>query len=118
MILNHQLFYNMEDIILKTVHSKSTTNRDKKTNISYTNNQLRIYIPKIIDIFKLGDEISVIKSLEGFIIKKSGIDNKSRRKFLNTRAINLSNKQPEILDLEGSYQLEVINEDSLKLIKI
>ncbi len=94
----------------------STSTWNNKTYRTSINN-IKVYIPLSINIFKVGDVYNVNKTIEGFIIKRSGIDSKRHVKFAKNRTIILDGSM-DCNEHEGEYEIEVLDEDTLKLIKI
>lgn len=79
---------------------------------------IKIYIPKAIKIFD-NSKIIINKVLEGFIVKKSCIDDCRSTNFPKDNILYLSSiNNDRYGDIEGNYTIEIEDEDTLKLIRI
>jgi hypothetical protein len=102
---------------LKTFISKSGSSfKIKSSSIihNYITNIIKLYIPKDLDIFKPDEELVVRRTLEGFLIRKATIDDRKTIKFNHKRFITLGSTN----DIDDEYEYEIVDEDTLKLIRI
>lgn len=81
------------------------------------NRAIKLYIPLNINLFKIDDTITILRTVEGFIVKKSGIDSKQHTKFGKNRTIILD-RSVDYENSHGEYEYEILDEDTLKLIKL
>ena len=78
---------------------------------------VRAYIPISINIFTPGDSIVVKKNDNGFLIRKSTLDDKLTDKFHKGRFILLT-KYHDYYNIVGNYVYEIIDNETIELIKI
>lgn len=77
-----------------------------------------VILPKVFDLFKIGEQYSMNRSLDGFIMKRSEIDAQFVYKITKSRKVKLNYRINSIYDVEGQYQIEQLDEDTLKFTKI
>lgn len=82
------------------------------------NNNIKLTIPRSIKIFN--DNLYTLnRILEGFLVKKASIDSSNIRKYPKNGTICLSSNIGDLFNnIEGDYDIEIEDEDILRLIKI
>lgn len=80
-------------------------------------NSITVRIPNIIDLFKPKDTLVVSRILEGFIIRKSTLDDRKTVTFNKNKKVTLD-ISVDCDNNHGEYNYEIIDSETLKLIRI
>jgi len=105
---------------IKTIYKNLSTTCTKigKSTYKGASNSIIIKVPEDINLFKNRDLLIVNRIIEGFIIRKLNLDDtKKHITFTSKRTITLDTS----VDCDtnhGEYDYEIIDTDTLKLIRI
>ncbi len=105
---------------LKTIYRNLTSTKTQIGKATYkgANNSILIKVPEDINIFNNKDLLVVNRIIEGFIIRKLSLTDTKKPITFTTKRTIILDTSVDCDNNHGEYDYEIIDTDTLKLIRI